>query len=182
MKEFITTKDIDKNDLKRLRETLDVTQAELADLINVSKKTVERWEASEKKITGPITALFQLFINNPNLAENMEIDSKKFALRMLYYYKNHLCTIIDVDEKNRRVKIRNYQTELIYRAFGKNENPTYEEFEEFLESRSFPRERDKMKISLEELDIPFYEPMLIVEKTNGRMAEDDFWIKIERDR
>ena len=37
-----------------------------------------------------------------------------------------------------------------------------------------------MKIMLEGLGIPFYDPILIVEKTGGRMAEDDFWIKIER--
>lgn len=40
--------------------------------------------------------------------------------------------------------------------------------------------RDKMKIHLQALGIPFYDPMLIIEKTGGRMAEDDFWIDIER--
>ena len=30
------------------------------------------------------------------------------------------------------------------------------------------------------LDLPFYDPLMIVEKTNGRMAEDQFWLKIER--
>ena len=37
-----------------------------------------------------------------------------------------------------------------------------------------------MKIMLKQYDIPFYDPFLIIEKTEGRMAEDDFWIKIER--
>ena len=37
-----------------------------------------------------------------------------------------------------------------------------------------------MKIILKMLDIPFYDPMLIIEKTKGRMAEDDFWLEIER--
>ena len=32
---------------------------------------------------------------------------------------------------------------------------------------------------LRELDLPFYDPFMIVEKTQGRMAEDKFWIKIE---
>ena len=52
--------------------------------------------------------------------------------------------------------------------------------EEFLESRCFPRSRDKMKLVLKDLDIPFYDPILIIEKTQGRMAEDDFWLRIER--
>ena len=54
------------------------------------------------------------------------------------------------------------------------------QYEEFLESRCFPRSRDKMKLILRELDLPFYEPLMIIEKTQGRMAEDNFWIKIER--
>ena len=92
----------------------------------------------------------------------------------------HLCSIIDVDERNRIVEVHNYQTELIYRAFGKINNPTFEEYERFLESRCIPRERDKIKILLRDLDIPFYDPMLIIEKTQGRMAEDEFWIELER--
>ena len=68
----------------------------------------------------------------------------------------------------------------MFRAFGVNESPSFKEYEEFMESRCFPRERDKMKIMLEALDIPFYDPILIIEKTQGRMAEDEFWLKIER--
>ncbi|MDE6743331.1 MAG: hypothetical protein K2J95_05595 [Lachnospiraceae bacterium] len=64
-------------------------------------------------------------------------------------------------------------------AFGKIENPTYEQYEAFLESRCFPRSRDKMKLMLEELDLPFYDPLMIIEKTQGRMADDDFWLKAE---
>ena len=40
--------------------------------------------------------------------------------------------------------------------------------------------RDKMKLVLRDLGVPFYDPYLIVQKTEGRMAEDDFWLKIER--
>ena len=38
---------------------------------------------------------------------------------------------------------------------------------------------DKMKLELDKLGIPFYDPMMIIEKTEGRMADDDFWLKIE---
>ena len=46
--------------------------------------------------------------------------------------------------------------------------------------RCFPETRDKMKLELKKLGIPFYDPMLIIEKTQGRMAEDEFSIRIER--
>ena len=80
----------------------------------------------------------------------------------------------------RKVKIYNYTNNFIKKAFGRNENPTFEEYEEFLESRCFPRQRDKIKLVLEDLNLPFYDPFMIIEKTEGRMAEDDFWIRIER--
>ena len=38
-----------------------------------------------------------------------------------------------------------------------------------------------MKIILNQLEIPYYDPMLIIEKTKGKMAEDDFWLEIESD-
>ena len=55
-----------------------------------------------------------------------------------------------------------------------------EEYEEFLESRCFPQTRDKMKLILKDLNLPFFDPLLIIQQTEGRMAEDDFWIRIER--
>lgn len=66
------------------------------------------------------------------------------------------------------------------KAFGREEKPTFEQYEEFLESRCFPRSRDKMKLILEDLNLPFYDPFMIIEKTQGRMEEDNCWIKIER--
>jgi putative transcriptional regulator len=29
------------------------------------------------------------------------------------------------------------------------------------------------------LGLPFYDPILIIQKTEGRMAGDNFWIRIE---
>ena len=31
-----------------------------------------------------------------------------------------------------------------------------------------------MKLILKDLDIPFYDPFMIIEKTQGRMSEDNF--------
>ncbi len=95
-------------------------------------------------------------------------------------YKNDLCTVIDVDDLEETVKIKNYTDNNQFRAFGVIKEPTYKDYQDFLEERCFPRTRDKMKIQLEALDLPFYDPMLIVEKTQGRMAEDFFWLDIKR--
>ena len=108
------------------------------------------------------------------------IPEKKVPLRLWYMFQDDVCTIIDVNEKKKQIQIYNYTDQLQFRAFGIIEHPTFSDYEDFLESRCFPRSRDKMKIMLDLMDIPFYEPMLIIEKTEGRMAEDDFWIRIEK--
>ena len=68
----------------------------------------------------------------------------------------------------------------MFRAFGREEKPDFQMYEEFLRSRCFPETRDKMKLVLKDLNLPFYDPFMIIEKTEGRMAEDNFWIRIER--
>ena len=78
-----------------------------------------------------------------------------------------------MNDREQRVKSKLCNGSLVPGVW-ENEHPTYEEYEEFLESRCFPRTRDKMKILLEELNLPFYDPLMIIQKTKGEMAEDDF--------
>lgn len=111
--------------------------------------------------------------------EEVILPDKEYPLRFWYMCPKGVCTVIDVDEKARKVRIHNYVDNLLYRAFGCLENPTYEQYEKFLESRCFPRTRDKMKLMLKHFELPFYDPMLIIEKTKGRMAEDAFWYKAD---
>lgn len=180
MEVFAVSGSVAGKDIKGIRKKLGMTQAEFAALVNVSKKTIERWEAGDKEITGPIVTLIKILNEYPQIKEELVIPDKVYPLRLWYMSGNKVCTIIDVDERHRRVKVCNYTRDYISRAFGRVEQPTFEEYEAFLESRCFPRSRDKMKLILKDLDLPFYDPFLIIEKTEGKMAEDDFWIRIER--
>ena len=180
MRKYAVQKIITGLEMKKCRKRLGVSQKEFAELVNVSKKTVERWEYSGQPVTGPVVTLVYILMNEPAWEEKLIIPEKEMPIRMSYMFRDELCTIIDVDEEKRRVNVRNYTNHFLKKAFGNNEHPTYEDYEEFLESRCFPRTRDKMKLILRELDLPFYDPMMIIEKTEGRMAEDDFWIRIER--
>ena len=177
MRQFITPKYTTADKIKSVRKKLGLTQKEFAEFIGVSKPTVERWEVSEKKITGAIVLLVQIL--DSKIAQSMEIPPKKYPLRLWYMYKDQVCTLIDVDELSHYVEIVNYNNNVLFRAFGNNLTPTFEDYQEFIESRCFPRERDKMKLILKDLNIPFYDPIMIIKKTEGRMAEDNFWIKIE---
>ena len=166
-------------DIKRVREKLKMSQREFASLICVSKPTVERWESSSDKINGPIVLLLNMIENNIDYIDKIKIPKKEYPLRLFYMNQQKICTIIDVNDIKREIKIKNYTKNIMYRAFGVNENPTYDDYEEFLRSRCFPETRDKLKLVLADLNLPFYDPFLIIKKTEGRMAEDDFWIRIE---
>lgn len=181
MNTFAVDEYVTPEDIKRIRKKLQLTQKEFAKLIGSSKPTVERWESSDNNITGPVVLLIRMLGEKPEYVEYLRIPQRELPVRMMYMYKQRICTLIDVDDVKRIVRIRNYHDNLMFTAFGANKTPDYDDYMEFLESRCFPRTRDKMKLVLNELGIPFYDPYMIVEKTQGRMQEDDFWIKIDKE-
>ncbi len=177
---FVTKEYITAQEIKQARAKLNLTQKEFARLINCSKVTVERWETSTDRISGPITLLIKMLERYPEFVFDMKVPPKTKPIRLWYMHENTICTMIDVDEMNREVSIKNYTDNLMFRAFGAIQQPSFEMYSEFLESRCFPKTRDKLKLVLQDLNLPFYDPFMIIEKTEGRMAEDDFWLQIER--
>ena len=165
MRQYALEEKVTSEEIRQCRKRLGLTQEDFARFANVSKKTVE---------------LINILRDRPQIEEEKKIPKRRTSLRLSYMFRDELCTVIDVDEINRSVEIVNYSRHLLKRAFGKIEKPSYQQYEEFLESRCFPPTRDKMKLVLREYDIPFYDPMMIIERTEGRMAEDDFWIRVER--
>ena len=178
-KEYAIPEYATSNDIKRIRNFLKMTQKEFADFVKTSKRTIERWENTDEKIEGPIVLLLNMIENNMNYIKKLEIPEKKYPVRMFYMKKQIICTLIDVNDMTREIEIINYTDNIMFRAFGINEKPNYDDYQEFLKSRCFPETRDKLKLVLEDLGLPFYDPFMIVEKTKGKMAEDDFWIRIE---
>ncbi len=179
-KEYITPAYTTGEEIRRIRSLLKMTQKDFAVFVGVSKPTVERWESGNDHVTGPVVLLLEILRRNPQLEDEYAIPDRKYPIRLKYYFRNMLCTVIDVDEINQRVAVHNYTDNLLYRAFGRNEKPTYSDYKDFLESRCFPPTRDKMKLMLQKYNLPFYDPFLIIEKTEGRMEDDDFHIEIER--
>lgn len=106
-----------------------------------------------------------------------EKPAKGYTLRITYMYRQHPCTIIDVDFFNQRVMARNKTKDVLHRAFGVTEAPTWDDFEAFLRDRCFPATRGNVKDLLEQLQLTSYDPLQIVEKTRGRTVEDDMWLK-----
>ena len=177
---FVTPEYVLAKDIRNVRTKLGLTQKDFAQLVNSSKSTVERWETSEEPIVGPICLLIKMLEKYPDYSEKIKVPKQNYPIRLWYMHEQTVCTIIDVNDMKKEVKVWNYTDNLMFRAFGVKENPDYQMYQEFLESRCFPASRDKMKLILKDIELPFYDPFLIIEKTEGRMAEDKFWIRIER--
>ena len=99
---------------------------------------------------------------------------------MVLNYRNDkgICTVITADFRTETVTIENRTDVILHRAFGVKKNPTWEDFESFLEDRCFPGTRDKLKLVLQDVGVDYYDPLQIIRKTQGRMAEDHQWIEI----
>ena len=179
-KKFVIAEYITSEDIKKVRKQIGLTQKEFAELVSCSKSSIERWETSSESIRGPIVLAIKMLEKYPEYPKQIELPEKTMPIRLWYMHNQTVCTIIDVNEIKKEVAITNYTDNVMFNAFGIIEKPDYNMYLEFLESRCFPKTRDKLKLVLSDLGLPFYDPFMIVEKTEGRMAEDDFWIRIER--
>lgn len=106
------------------------------------------------------------------------MKNNKALVRINYYKGNCLTSVLWVDYRTNEVEVINYTDELCYRAMGINENPTIQDFNDFLEDRCFPRERDHCKEILKSLGLDYYDPYEIVKKTKGMTGEDDCWLEL----
>ncbi len=125
----------------------------------------------------------QLGVSRPTIyrylgAERRMDTDPDVVMRMKYMHRDTLCSVIDIDFKHKKIYVTNKTDKILLRAFGVVAEPTWDDFLEFLESRCFPRTRAGLKDILRDLDLDSYDPLQIIEKTQGRMAEDHQWIQV----
>lgn len=128
----------------------------IAEQMRVSRPTIYRYLGAERRMD-----------TDPDV-----------VMRMKYMHRDTLCSMIDIDFKHKKIYVTNQTDKILLRAFGVVTEPTWEDFQEFLESRCFPRTRAGLKDILRDLDLDSYDPLQIIEKTRGRMAEDHQWIQV----
>ncbi len=115
---------------------------------------------------------FETFLNQKK--------EKGHKLILLKYYDNDtLCTSICADFTDKTISAKNEAYDIVKTAFGKNEIPTWEDFEDFLEERCVPENRSGIREYLETIGVDEYAPVEIIKKTAGRMAEDNQWLEME---
>lgn len=101
---------------------------------------------------------------------------ENFTMRIDYKQRNRICTVIYVDFLEKQILIQNRTDDVLDRAFGVIEEPTWKDFEQFLLSRCFPQSRGYAKAILQNLGVQSYDPLEIAEVTGGRTAEDNMYL------
>ena len=118
-----------------------------------------------------------------HLTINEFVDSKMAqghsVLKLSYHDGDTLCTTIIIDMTDHTLRFENHTDRLIKTAFGNNLYPTWEDLQYFLEERCIPRARAGLREYLDTIGVEEYDPLEIIKKTKGRMAEDNQWIRIE---
>lgn len=119
----------------------------------------------------------------PHLPLNEYLTAKKtrgHKLMLIDFYDNdNLCTEICADFTDKTLSATNYTDNIIKTAFGNNDAPVWQDLQDFLEERCVPRSRSGIREFLEAMGIEEYDPLEIIKKTRGIMAEDHQWIKLE---
>ena len=103
-------------------------------------------------------------------------------LEIRYYNAKTLCTLIYADQTAQDLLAENYTEQAVKTAFGKNPVPSWPDLESFLEERCIPCQRAGLREYLETLGLDEYDPLAIIQKTKGRMAEDDQWMEVQEAR
>ena len=116
----------------------------------------------------------QITLSHPDAVSDAEHDVRTFR----FYDGQRLCTTIRADFTARTVSVENYVADPVKTAFGNNLHPTWTDFQAFLEERCIPRQRAGLREYLEAIGVTEYDPLQIIQKTKGRMAEDQQWLEV----
>lgn len=100
-------------------------------------------------------------------------------LLLSYYDDKTLCTKIAADYNEKTICAENFVTNVLRTAFGNNQEPTWEDYLLFLEERCIPKSRAGLRDYLAEIGVDAFDPLEIIKKTAGRMAEDQQWLAVE---
>lgn len=172
---------IRSEEILALRRRLRLTQRDFATVFGVSSKTVERWEAENKPVTGPIVTLARVLWEYPQIVDRLIIPPQTMPYRFWYCYRGYHCTLIDVDDKSRQIEVRDYTLERNKKAFSVISAPTYADFEELLAYRCgiAGLDGEQLRKTLLSYGLTRFDPLVILRETQGRLPNDEFSLTLE---
>lgn len=152
------------------------------------------------KVTLPTAWVDALGIDSQNREIELSFDGKQIILtrrlsaqeflkqkqeqghelrRLRFYDGDTPCTTIIADFTDEILVVENHIDDPVKTAFGNNPLPDWADFQGFLQERCIPRERAGLREYLESLGLAEYDPLEIIQKTGGRMAEDNQWLEVQ---
>ena len=117
--EFALQKTLSAAEVKRIRKMLKLKQKELAELMNVSVKTIAHWEGSGGCAKGTAAVMLDILRERSWLVEELEIPERTFPLRISYMYEERLCTVMDVDDREQRGEDQEFYNRPCFSCFWK---------------------------------------------------------------
>lgn len=139
--------------------------------LNENCRDIEISFDDEKIIISPIITIDD-FINSAK--------KKGHSIVKLSYYNDvDLCTVIVADYTAETVKFENFTDNSINTAFGIKSNVSWQDYNNFLKDRCIPESREGLKYYLNSIKVDEFNPLEIIKKTKGKMAEDNQWIDVE---
>ena len=139
--------------------------------LNLTDSQVELTFDGEKIVISPR-------LNLQDFSERKKVLGHKLTMFKLYDDKT-LCTKICADFTDKTLIAENYTENIVKTAFGENGIPNWDDFERFLEERCMPKSRAGIREYLETIGVDEYNPIEIIKKTKGKMAEDKQWLELE---
>ncbi len=148
--------------------------------VTIPNNWIERLGLNENRRDLSIAFDGEKIIISPKLsmAEYVAKHSNNNLIRLKFYDKDTLCTSIIADYTAKEIRIKNYINDNNYTAFGINTAPDWSDYLSFLEERCIPRTRSGLKEYLDAIGVDEYDPLEIIKKTKGRMAEDNYRIEV----
>ena len=108
------------------------------------------------------------------------IKASHHVVQYEYFDKDTLCSTLVCDFTDKSLRVINHTDNLLKTAFGTQNKPSWDDFLEFMAERCVPKTRENLSEILKELDLDRYDAVAIVEKTHGKMAEDNQWLRITK--
>lgn len=139
--------------------------------LNESNREIELVFDGEKITVSPKTTVAEFISSAKQKGHKL--------LRLNYYNGENLCTTIIADYTAQTVKFENYTDNSVNTAFGIKTNADWQDYNDFLKDRCIPESRAGLKYYLNSIKVDEYNPLEIIKKTKGKMAEDNQWLDTE---